>query len=114
MANTATAIATATADERPSFTEFLKQTKQKVAGTPCEGPDCATPQRRGRKSRGSVGMSSELKLHPRNLASLLLQLRKQSCAGPRLDGPRSSIANAKQNIRSNSSSTSLTSVNLSP
>ncbi|CVK93097.1 hypothetical protein LB506_002427 [Fusarium annulatum] len=57
MANTATA--TATADERPSFTEFLKKTKQKVAGTPCEGPDCATPQRRGRKSRGSVGMSSE-------------------------------------------------------
>ncbi|EWG48249.1 hypothetical protein FVEG_08089 [Fusarium verticillioides 7600] len=57
MANTATA--TATADKRPSFTEFLKKTKQKVAGTPCEGPDCPTPQRRGRKSRGSVGMSSE-------------------------------------------------------
>ncbi|KAF4498082.1 alanine racemase [Fusarium agapanthi] len=55
MANTATA----TADERPSFTEFLNKTKQKVAGTPCEGPDCPTPQRRGRKSRGSVGMSSE-------------------------------------------------------
>ncbi|KAF4456463.1 bzip-type transcription factor [Fusarium austroafricanum] len=49
----------ATADERPSFTEFLKKTKQKVAGTPCEGPECATPQRRGRKSRGSVAVSSE-------------------------------------------------------
>ncbi|KAI1072570.1 hypothetical protein LB507_002881 [Fusarium sp. FIESC RH6] len=46
--------------ERPSFTQFLKKTKQK--GTACEGPECVvatTPQRRGRKSNVRASESSE-------------------------------------------------------
>lgn len=51
------------ADDRPSFTDFLKKTKEK--GSTCEGSECATPQRRGRKSKSRAsegeGVSSQCK-----------------------------------------------------
>ncbi|KAM0347067.1 hypothetical protein ACHAPU_005006 [Fusarium lateritium] len=51
MANTSLGLV----DDRPSFNDFLKKTKQQGS---CEGPECAAP-RRGRKNRGSEGVSSE-------------------------------------------------------
>ncbi|KAF5020630.1 hypothetical protein F66182_7337 [Fusarium sp. NRRL 66182] len=53
MANTDTAD-----QKKPSFTDFLKKSKQK--GSVCEGSECVTPQqRRARKSRTSEVVSSE-------------------------------------------------------
>ena len=61
--------------ERPSFTQFLKKTKQK--GVACEGPECVvatTPQRRGRKSNVRASESSECKYLSRFVLSFCLAL----------------------------------------